>query len=211
MSLYVFAKNQEDALQIAEQIMPTFNPDFNITVNDLPEMGIKRDLKIILEGISYEDNYEGQFDARQSIIWTFNFVMKVNYYGFVDTQGLIRKAVATTWQNPDLAGEYYRQSFEVGNTRATALATIAGGVVTDLQMQYAGDGYTFTPNVTIEGTATAVAVLEGPKIKKLILTNAGSGYSEAPIVVIEEPNRFKEIPGPADAYQFVEDFEQDYG
>ena len=211
MSLYVFAKNQEDALQIAEQIMPTFNPDFNITVNDLPEMGIKRDLKIILEGISYEDNYEGQYDARQSIIWTFNFVMKVNYYGFVDTQGLIRKAVATTWQNPELAGEYYRQSFEVGNTRATALATIAGGVVPDLQMQYAGDGYTFTPNVTIEGTATAVAVLEGPKIKKLILTNAGSGYSEAPIVVIEEPNRFKEIPGPADAYQFVEDFEQDYG
>ena len=45
LSLYVYAKNQEDGLQIIEQILPFFNPDFSITVNELPELGIKRDIK----------------------------------------------------------------------------------------------------------------------------------------------------------------------
>jgi len=211
MALYVFAKNQEDALQIAEQIMPTFNPDFNVTVNDLPEMGIKRDIKITLDGITYEDNYEGQYDARQSIIWTFNFTMKVNYYGYVDSQGLIRKAVATAWLNPELAGEYYKQTFSVSNTRATATSTITGDAVTAISLTYAGAGYTFTPNVEISGNATAVAVLDGDKIKQINIVSGGSGYSEAPIITIEVPDKFKELPGPSDAYQFVEDFEQDYG
>src|SRR6056300_684929 len=106
LSLFIFAKNQEDGLRIIEQILPYFNPDFNITVNDLPQMGIKRDIKITLESVSYEDQYEGDYNTRQSIVWTLNFAMKLNYYGFVSNQGLIKKAIATTWQSPLLTGEY---------------------------------------------------------------------------------------------------------
>ena len=51
MGLYIFAKNQEDALQIVEQILPYFNPDFSVTVNDLPELGIKRDIKIVMDSV----------------------------------------------------------------------------------------------------------------------------------------------------------------
>ena len=57
VSLYVFAKNQEDGLQIVEQILPFFNPDFNVTVNEMPSLNIKRDIKITLDGIDYDDNY----------------------------------------------------------------------------------------------------------------------------------------------------------
>ena len=52
LSLYIFAKNQEDGLQIVEQILPYFNPDFNVTVNDLPKLGINRDIKITLENVT---------------------------------------------------------------------------------------------------------------------------------------------------------------
>lgn len=211
IALYLFAKNQEDALQIAEQIMPYFNPDFNITVNDLPEMGIKRDIKINLDSISYEDNYEGAFDQRQSIIWTFNFTMKLNYYGYVDNQGIIRKAIATTWQNPGLAGEYFRQSYSVENTRATATASVAGGSIDSIAVTYSGSGYEYAPNITFDsGNAKAIAVMDGDKIKSITVTDSGAGYVTAPTVTIEAPSNHEELPGPADAYRFVEEFEQSY-
>ena len=55
--LYILSKSSDDALQIVEQILPYFQPDYTITVNDMADMGIKRDVPIILNGISYEDSY----------------------------------------------------------------------------------------------------------------------------------------------------------
>jgi hypothetical protein len=213
LTLYSFAKNQEDALQIAEQIMPHFNPDFNVTVNDLPEMGIKRDIKIILDSITYEDQYEGSYSGdRQSIIWSFNFTMKLNYYGFVGTQGMIRKVIASTWQNPELLGEYVKQTYSVENVKATATATISSGAVNAVNLVYSGDKYTYAPNVTFStGNARAEAVLgTDGKIESITVTNGGSGYSTAPTVDIEAPEGYQEFPGPADAYRFVEEFEQEF-
>ena len=106
MGLYIFAKNQEDALQIVEQILPYFNPDFSVTVNDLPELGIKRDIKIVMDSVAFEDDYEGDFASRRSIIWTMTFTMKLNYYGFVEDQGFIRKSIAQTYENADLQAVY---------------------------------------------------------------------------------------------------------
>ena len=61
LALYVFAKNQDDGLQAVEQIIPYFNPDFNVTINDLPELGIKRDIKITLDNVMYEVEYVVEF------------------------------------------------------------------------------------------------------------------------------------------------------
>ena len=97
LSLYVYAKNQEDGLQIIEQILPFFNPDFSITVNELPELGIKRDIKITLDSVNYEDNYEGELAARQSIIWTLDFTMRLNFYGNISNQKIIREAIANAY------------------------------------------------------------------------------------------------------------------
>lgn len=101
LAFYIFAKNQEDGLQILEQILPHFNPDFNITVNELPELGIKRDLKITLDSVDYDDQYEGEMAQRQSIIWTLNFTMTLNFYGQVADQGIIRTAVANAYAGID--------------------------------------------------------------------------------------------------------------
>ena len=102
VSLYVFAKNQEDGLQIIEQILPFFNPDFNVTVNEMPSLNIKRDIKITLDGIDYDDNYEGDFADRQSIIWTLNFTMRLNFYGLVSNQSIIKESIAQLYENDKL-------------------------------------------------------------------------------------------------------------
>ena len=73
--LYVLSKNSDDALQIVEQILPFFQTDYTLTVNDMADMGIKRDVPIVLNSISYEDDYEGDFATRRSLIYTLLFVI----------------------------------------------------------------------------------------------------------------------------------------
>tara|TARA_B100000131_G_scaffold176183_1_gene170125 strand:+ start:982 stop:1767 length:786 start_codon:yes stop_codon:yes gene_type:complete len=103
LALYVFAKNQDDGLQCVEQIIPYFNPDFNVTINDLPELNIKRDIKITLDNVNYEDEYEGQFENRLSIVWTLNFTMRLNFYSNVANQDVIKKAIADVYNDPTLS------------------------------------------------------------------------------------------------------------
>ena len=56
ITLFAMAKNSDDALQIVEQILPFFQPDYTLTINDMADMGIKRDVPIIPSGVSYEDS-----------------------------------------------------------------------------------------------------------------------------------------------------------
>ena len=105
MVLYAYVKNQDDGLQIIEQIMPYFNPDFNLTINAVPALNIKNDLPIILDSINYEDEYEGDFTARRAIIWTLNFTLKLNFYGPINAQSLIRTATINSFNNPDMTGK----------------------------------------------------------------------------------------------------------
>ena len=103
LALYIFAKNQDDGLQCLEQVIPYFNPDFNVTVNDLPELGIKRDIKITLDNVQYEDEYEGDFASRLSIVWTLNFTMRLNFYSNVNNVGVIKKAIANVFNDPTMS------------------------------------------------------------------------------------------------------------
>ena len=210
ISLYVFAKNQEDALQIVEQIFPYFNPDFNVTINDLPELGIKRDIKITLDSVSYEDTFEGAFADRQSINWTLNFTMKLNYYGFVDKQSFIKKAIAETYENSSFAGPKVTNKISVGTTLPTETATISGGSVTGFTITYGGAGYVSPPNITLTGNARAHAELTDGVVTNIVIDDAGSGYSEAPTVTFEEPPNYNADPYKDDPYRFVEEFDQTY-
>jgi hypothetical protein len=103
VQLYVYVKNQDDGLQIIEQILPYFNPDYNLTMKAIPQLNITNDLPIILDSVNFEDNYEGDFDDRRTIIWTLSFTMKLNFYGPVNKQGIIRKVVTTTYNDAALS------------------------------------------------------------------------------------------------------------
>ena len=88
--LYVLSKQSDDALQIVEQILPYFQPDYTVTINDNTEMGTKRDVPIVLNGVTYEDDYEGDFTSRRSIIYTLNFTTKFYLYGPVTSSKVIK-------------------------------------------------------------------------------------------------------------------------
>ena len=102
VNLYLYAKNQDDGLQVIEQILPYFNPDYNLTFKAIPALNIKNDLPILLDNISFQDEYEGDFTTRRSIIWTLEFTMKLNFYGPVSRQGIITKVTANTYNNLEL-------------------------------------------------------------------------------------------------------------
>lgn len=95
--LYVYAKNQDDGLQIIEQILPYFNPDLNLNLKAIPELNIVNDMMVVLDTIGFEDDYEGNFEDRRSIVWTLSFTLKLNFYGPVSKQGIIRTAIANTF------------------------------------------------------------------------------------------------------------------
>ena len=91
--LSVMAKLSDDALQILEQILPYFQPSFNITVNLISSIGEKKDIPIVLESINYSDQYEGGFDSRRVIVYTLSFTAKTYLFGPVadNPEGLIKK------------------------------------------------------------------------------------------------------------------------
>jgi hypothetical protein len=98
--VYVYAKNAEDGTKIIEQILPYFTPDWTTTVKLIPEMEVTMDIPIILNDISYSDNYDGAFQKRRAIIWTLDFVLKGYIYGPVKSNGII-KFVKTNFYLPD--------------------------------------------------------------------------------------------------------------
>lgn len=124
--LYIYAKNQDDGLQIIEQILPYFNPDYNLTLKAIPELDIKNDLPILLNSIGFEDDYEGDMTTRRAIIWTLSFVVKLNFYGPINKQGIIGKVVANTFNDKELTIQ--TQRITVDGTNNTANAILAANV-----------------------------------------------------------------------------------
>ena len=86
-ALNVYVKNADDGTQIIEQILPFFQPDFTVTINALPTMGIKIDLPIVLGGVNVEDSYEGDFLSRRALIWTLDFTVKGYLYPNIKGKG----------------------------------------------------------------------------------------------------------------------------
>ena len=93
IQLSIMCKYQDDMLQIIEQILPFFQPQFNLSVDLVNSIGEKRDVPIILEGISMNDDYEGDFSTRRSLVYTLNFTAKTALFGPIadSSDGLIKK------------------------------------------------------------------------------------------------------------------------
>ena len=96
-TLSIMVKNTDDGLQIIEQIMPYFTPDYTVTISTVPDMSDKRDVPIVLSSISQEDSYEGDFTTRQVLTYTLEFVMKNYIYGPVEKSEIIRTAKVRTY------------------------------------------------------------------------------------------------------------------
>ena len=100
--LAIMCKLNDDALQIAEQILPYFQPAYNVTVELVESIREKRDIPIVLENITMQDDYEGDFTSRRVLLYTLRFTAKTYMFGPVTsaTKDIIKK-VKTTYISGD--------------------------------------------------------------------------------------------------------------
>ena len=101
LQLYIFTATAEDGLQIVEQILPFFQPDFTVTINAVPALDIKRDVPIVLGNINYEDNYDGDFTTRRAVIYTLSFTAKSYLFGPMNNSSVIKKSQADIGTDTD--------------------------------------------------------------------------------------------------------------
>ena len=92
IALHVFVKNADDGVQILENIIPFFTPEWTNTLKLIPSLGTRIDVPTVLNDISTEDSYEGDFAQRRALIHTLNFTMKGYIFGPVTTSGIIKRA-----------------------------------------------------------------------------------------------------------------------
>jgi len=133
MSLYIMAKNQDDGLQIVEQILPYFSPEYNVTITPVSGFNHKQDVAIILGGVQIEDQYEGDFVERRVLIYQLDFTMKMKFYGPTGDQGIIRE-VNIDFHDKDVTTALFEEmDFTVGASDDA-------------------DDYTVTTTITQDGT-----------------------------------------------------------
>lgn len=100
-TLNVFTATAENGLQIVEQILPYFQPDYTVTLNLIPELDIKRDVPIVLNTVNYEDSYTGDFLTRRAVVYTLNFTAKTYLFGPATTNKVILSSQADVYGTTD--------------------------------------------------------------------------------------------------------------
>ena len=83
--LSVFTKLNDDMLQIVEQILPYFQPAYTLSVDLVETLGEKRDIPVIIESVNMQDDYEGDYTTRRSLLYTFRFTAKTYLFGPVQS------------------------------------------------------------------------------------------------------------------------------
>ena len=97
--LNVYTANSDDGLQIIEQILPFFQPDYTVTMIEDTTMDTKRDIPFILNSVDYEDSYTGSLTSLRRIIYTLQFTAKVYLYGPISTSAIIKKVSADLYSD----------------------------------------------------------------------------------------------------------------
>lgn len=99
--LAIISKTQEDGLQILEQILPYFQPHYNLPIKLLESMNETKDVPVLLTSVDYEDDYEGDFATRRAIIYTLQFTVKTYLYGPVTDAKTIKKTITDIYTDID--------------------------------------------------------------------------------------------------------------
>jgi hypothetical protein len=138
--LHLYVRNIEDGTQILEHILSYFTPDYTLKLNLIPEMGIVKEIPVVLNSTSQEIQYEGDHSAdTRVVIWTLNFTVKGFIFGATNAVGLIRNSITNVYDSisPEHQVEFYitpnsgtgnyqigeivYQGYSLGSANATAI------------------------------------------------------------------------------------------
>ena len=170
-TLSILAKQANDGLQIIEQILPYFQPEYNVTMKMVDSMSEVRDVPITLNSVAMEDTYEGGFDERRVIEHTLEFSMKIYFFGPVYEGTIIKNVIERDYINTDTGGftttqinssglikevKHYEPAFaEVANAVSSSTAvTFASAINSKISVGDEVFGTGATPNPTITHVAS---------------------------------------------------------
>jgi len=122
--LNIMASTQDEGLQLLEQILPMFQPEYTVTIKDIPTMDIKTDTPIILEGVTLNDDYEGDLVTRRAIIYTLDFSTRIRYYRGTGKSKQILHTEVDYSENVDPTTHKFEQQKVDGTTAAPYTETI---------------------------------------------------------------------------------------
>ena len=168
-NLYLYVRNIEDGTQLIEHILSYFTPDYTIKLNLIPEMGIVKEIPVVLNTATHETEYEGDRDSdTRTIIWTLNFTAKGFIYGPVSDSAIIKASITNIYNeigpddvveftiNPSSGiGEY--QVGEIvyqGYSKSTATATAKVSVWSNDILQLTNISGNFVSSQSIRGETT---------------------------------------------------------
>jgi len=146
MSLYILAKNQDDGLQIVEQILPYFQPEYSVSITPVDNFTHKQDVPVVLTGVSIQDDYEGDFTERRVLTYQLDFVMKMKFYGPTVDQGIIR-TINLDFERQTPAEFYQGLNFTVGSSDSPSSFTVTTTRETTSNPTSAGNTFTYTAGV----------------------------------------------------------------
>ena len=189
MQLNIIAKNQDDALQIFEQIVPYFQPTYTLSVKFIDGLDKSFDVPITLTSINVQDDYEGDMTSRRSLIYTLDFSMKVRFFGPTAEQGIIT-TVSADVNNLDTFGfiEEITTESTFNVVPATATAVLVGDLITRYEFTNRGRGYSVPPTITIAPPtsapvqATCSAVVNNGVVTEMVINNPGLYYRDTDTV-----------------------------
>ena len=171
--LSIMCKLNDDALQIIEQILPYFQPHYNITVNLVSNVSEKRDIPITLENITMQDDYEGDFTTRRALIYTLRFTAKTYLFGPISTatRDIIKKSTVTliAGEQSQLSARDLRYSVEpraIKNYTGTVLTNLTNDITAEDTVIEVNNGSAISKGVylEIEGEQLYVKSITGNKL-----------------------------------------------
>jgi hypothetical protein len=119
-ALNIYARNIDDGTHIVEQILPFFNPDFTVTTNMIPDLGFLKDVPVILNSVTNDIQYEGNFDSVRYVYWTLTFTMKMHFYGPITTPKIITSANTRVFADNTIITNYgYIATLNVANANGS--------------------------------------------------------------------------------------------
>jgi len=170
--LSIMAKLNDDALQITEQILPYFQPAYNLTVNLTEEVTENKDIPIILENITMQDDYEGDFSTRRVLLYTLRFTAKTYLFGPVSkaTSDIVKSVrVSLPLGNSNNATRdvsYTAKPRAIKSYTGTVTTNLSADLTKDSIVAEVVDGSTITNKsyLDIDGEEVFVKSINGNKL-----------------------------------------------
>ncbi len=168
--LSIMTKLNDDALQIVEQILPYFQPSYNLSVNLVDTINEKRDIPIILENITMQDDYEGDFTTRRVLIYTLRFTAKTYLFGPVSSasKDIIKKTAisyiaSSTTTTPVREVVYSAEPRAIKNYTGIVLTNLSTDITTEDTLIVVNNASSISPNtyLDIEGEEVYVKLITG--------------------------------------------------